>query len=138
MSNLNLENFQLNKQDTVLSYQAVIIILHWLDCEWDKQIWAELIIFLINSFLFSYNVKFLCPQAPTIQVDLNIYEHPGPKMEPAWYNIISLEDLENGENGRGLLESIKWIEEIIEKEIKKGIPSQNISLLDFLKEDRWP
>jgi hypothetical protein len=66
-----------------------------------------LIILFINSFLFSYNIRFICPQASAITVDLNIPEHIGPKIEPAWYNIISLENLENGENGHGLLESIK-------------------------------
>jgi len=106
------------------SYQTAIIVLHWLGWTIDRQI-AVLSAEIIHRFL-PYNIKFIFPQASTILVNLNIPQRPGPRIEPAWYNIISLEDLENGENDHGLLDSIKWIEELIKGEIDKGIPSQNI------------
>lgn len=120
MSNLSIGNFQFNKQNINLPYQAVIIILHWLDCVWEEQQWAKITIMSLNSFFLPYNIRFLCPQAPTIFVDCD------NKEEPAWYNIISPEDLENGENDRGLFDSIRWIEELIKEETDKGILSQNI------------
>lgn len=119
MSDLSMENFQFNKPKAYLSYQAVIIILHWLGCTWDEQRWAKMTIFGLN-LLLPYNIKFLCPQASTIFVGLD------NKEEAAWYNIVSLGDLENGENDHGLFSSVEWVEELIKEEIDKGILPQNI------------
>jgi len=127
MSNLNRENFQISKQSVNLTYQAVIIVLHWLGCSlFELEKLLEITATGVNHLLLPYKVKFVFLQAPNIEVSLDNDWHPGSKMEPAWYNINSEEDLEEGEDDRGMIESIEWVEEIIKKEIDKGILSRNI------------
>jgi len=105
------------------NYQAVIIFLHWLNCKWEKEEVINLVKGIFDDL--PYNTKFSFPQAPTIFVDYDNEE------KSSWYNIISPDDLENGKNDRGLFNSIKKIEEIIEREINEGIPSENIFVIGF-------
>lgn len=111
--------FNKNYNMASLSYQAVIIVLHpisfVLSEEFTKKQAEE-----INKKC-PYNIKYIFPQAPIIKVHYFNKE----KMS-SWYDIISKEDLENGENDHGLIHNISQIDNLIEKEIKKGISSQNI------------
>lgn len=101
------------------SYQAIIIVLHPISFVLSEE-FAEKQAEEINKKC-PYNVKYIFPQSPIIKVHYFNKE----KMS-SWYDIISKEDLENGENDHGLIYNISQIDNLIEKEIKKGISSQNI------------
>jgi phospholipase/carboxylesterase len=70
-------------------------------------------------------IRFIFPHAPMRAVTIN----NGMSMR-AWYDIKSL-DFESRADVVGVLESSRQVEELIEAEISKGIPSQRIVLAGF-------
>lgn len=108
-------------------YQAVIFLCHGLggSAQAEKSVAEHL------QKQLPYAIKFICPQAPTIQVDYYADWHRGPLVEPAWYNIVSREEIENGEKDHGLIHTIGEIDKLIEKETAEGVPSQNIFIEGF-------
>ena len=50
---------------------------------------------------------------------------------PAWYDIKSMEPGPNRECAVGILASCKQVEALVQREIDRGIPSQNIVLAGF-------
>lgn len=71
------------------------------------------------------HVKYICPHAPVMPVSLNMN-----MAMPSWFDIISLHpDAEEDESGiKRAAESIK---ELIDEEVKNGIPSHRIVLGGF-------
>ncbi|ORX90284.1 Phospholipase/carboxylesterase [Basidiobolus meristosporus CBS 931.73] len=72
------------------------------------------------------HVKFVLPNAPAQPVTLNF----GMAM-PSWYDIYSLDSINREEDEKGLLESSRIINTLIQKEIDNGIPANRIVLAGF-------
>lgn len=70
-------------------------------------------------------IRFLFPHAETMPVTVN----NGIVMR-SWYDIVSA-DLVNREDAAGLRKSQRAIEELIETQIERGIPSERIVLAGF-------
>lgn len=72
-------------------------------------------------------IRFVFPHAPLRSVTLN----NGYVMR-AWFDIRALDkNITQGVDQKGILESVKSIEQLIEKEIQRGIPSEKIILSGF-------
>lgn len=74
----------------------------------------------------SSSIKFIFPHAPVQKITIN----HGAEMR-AWYDILSINELNREVDFRGIEHSAKLIDQLIQKEIDKGIPSQNILLVGF-------
>jgi len=72
------------------------------------------------------NLKVICPTAPVIPVSLNL----GLRM-PAWFDIESLDNLEQESDIEGLRASAELVYKHIEGEVSSGIPSNRIILGGF-------
>jgi len=72
------------------------------------------------------NLKVICPTAPVIPVSLN----HGLRM-PAWFDIESLDNLEQERDIEGLRASAKIVYKHIEGEVRSGIPSNRIIIGGF-------
>eukprot|EP00882_Tetradesmus_deserticola_P007621 GHRQ01008026.1.p1 GENE.GHRQ01008026.1~~GHRQ01008026.1.p1 ORF type:complete len:324 (+),score=76.17 GHRQ01008026.1:399-1370(+) len=72
------------------------------------------------------HVKFVFPHAPRRPISVNF----GMQM-PGWYDIASLEDIDQKEDKDGLHESKRYIEELIEKEVAGGVPSERVVVAGF-------
>ena len=71
-------------------------------------------------------VRFIFPNAPYRPVTCN-----GGYVMRAWYDIISLEPDSRKIDEAGLLESREIIRQLIQREVRRGIPSQRIFLAGF-------
>lgn len=71
-------------------------------------------------------VRFIFPNAPYRPVTCN-----GGYVMRAWYDIISLEPDSRQIDETGLLESCEIVRQLIQREEKRGIPSQRIFLAGF-------
>ena len=72
------------------------------------------------------NTRFIFPHAPQQPVTINM----GYVM-PAWYDIKSMEPGPNRECAVGILASGKKVEALVQREIDRGVPAQNIVLAGF-------
>jgi len=72
------------------------------------------------------HLKVICPTAPVIPITLNL----GFRM-PAWFDIESLENLEEEPDIAGLQRSAQLVYKHIEGEIRFGIPSDKIIIGGF-------
>eukprot|EP00775_Hariotina_reticulata_P004763 gene4762-5013_t len=72
------------------------------------------------------HVKFMFPHAPNRPITVNF----GMRM-PGWYDIASLEDIDQREDKAGLLESKRYVEELVQQEIAAGIPSHRVVVAGF-------
>jgi len=72
------------------------------------------------------DVRWVLPQAPTRPI--TIY---GGDVSPAWYDITTLEESTKRETFAHIVESEVLIQQLIEAEIAKGIPSKNIFLMGY-------
>jgi phospholipase/carboxylesterase len=72
-----------------------------------------------------HSIRFIFPHAPTMPVTVN----QGYVMR-AWYDIYELSSLAKVDKA-GIANSVKLVNELIEKEISKGISSENIFLAGF-------
>jgi len=73
----------------------------------------------------SYGIRFVFPHAPAIPVSIN-----NGYMMPAWYDIFSFDvdrDLDDGQ----LLESARKVQDLVDREIERGIDSRRIILAGF-------
>ncbi|MES2879649.1 MAG: carboxylesterase [Pseudomonadota bacterium] len=70
-------------------------------------------------------IRFVFPHAPTMPVTLN-----GGYVMPAWYDIFGA-DLVARQDAAGIQKSARAIALLIEREISRGIPAQNIVLAGF-------
>jgi len=72
------------------------------------------------------HIKVICPTAPVIPITLNL----GFRM-PAWFDIESLDNLEEETDIEGLKASAKIVYKHIDGEIRAGIPSNKIIIGGF-------
>lgn len=72
------------------------------------------------------HMKVICPTAPVIPITLNL----GFRM-PAWFDIESLDHLEEETDIEGLQNSAKTVYSIVEDEVRAGIPSSRIIIGGF-------
>jgi len=72
------------------------------------------------------HLKVICPTAPVIPITLNL----GFRM-PAWFDVESLEHLEEECDIDGMQRSADTVYEIVEDEIRSGIPSDRIIIGGF-------
>ncbi len=70
-------------------------------------------------------IRFVFPSAPSMPVTIN-----GGYVMPAWYDIAA-PDLTHQQDVKGIQKSASAIAALIEREIKKGIPSNKIVLAGF-------
>lgn len=70
-------------------------------------------------------VRFIFPHAPSIPVTVN-----GGFVMPAWYDIYDM-TIDRRVDTEGLLASAKMVNDLIEREIERGIASENILLAGF-------
>jgi phospholipase/carboxylesterase len=70
-------------------------------------------------------IRYVFPNAPSIPVTIN-----GGMRMPAWYDILSME-IERELDMAQLDASAQSVVELIEREIERGIPSENILLAGF-------
>ncbi|KAK7169667.1 hypothetical protein R3I94_000032 [Phoxinus phoxinus] len=71
------------------------------------------------------HVKYICPHAPVMPVSLNMN-----MAMPSWFDIVSLRpDAEEDESG--IRRAAERIRELIDEEVKNGIPSHRIVLGGF-------
>ncbi|MBX3653350.1 MAG: dienelactone hydrolase family protein [Ramlibacter sp.] len=70
-------------------------------------------------------VRFVFPNAPVIPVTIN-----GGHAMPAWYDILGI-DLARREDEAGLRRSQAAIEEVLAREVSRGIPAHRIVLAGF-------
>lgn len=73
----------------------------------------------------THAIRFVFPNAPQQPVTIN-----GGMVMPAWYDIL-VPSLVRQEDEAGILESERAINELIEREITRGIPSEKIVLAGF-------
>ncbi|KAG1668166.1 hypothetical protein FOA52_005158 [Chlamydomonas sp. UWO 241] len=71
-------------------------------------------------------VKFMFPTAPHRKITLNM----GMRMN-GWYDIKSLEDIDQSEDEAGLMESKRYVEELLAAEVAAGVPSAKIVVGGF-------
>jgi phospholipase/carboxylesterase len=70
-------------------------------------------------------IRFIFPSAPSMPVTVN-----GGYVMPAWYDIVG-RNLMDQEDSEGIKRSAASIIELIEQEVARGIPYQNIVLAGF-------
>ncbi|NLB30964.1 MAG: carboxylesterase [Alcaligenaceae bacterium] len=72
------------------------------------------------------NIRFVFPNAPAIPVTIN-----NGYVMPAWYDILTMDIGGKREDEAGIRKSIEDINTLIEREIERGIPAENIFLIGF-------
>uniref|UniRef100_UPI00398F15F4 acyl-protein thioesterase 2 isoform X1 n=2 Tax=Pristiophorus japonicus TaxID=55135 RepID=UPI00398F15F4 len=97
---------------------AVVIFLHGLGDTGHG--WAE----SMSSIRLPY-VKYICPHAPKMPVQLN-----GFMSMPSWFDLVGLNP-DDAEDEAGIKKAADCIKAVIEHEIKNGIPSHRIILGGF-------
>lgn len=113
-----LSNIVINPSST---HTATVIFLHGLGDSGHG--WAPVMRLLSKSLPF---IKFILPHAPQQPVTLN-----GGMRMPSWYDIYSLDEGEGREDEDGLMKSRKDVNDLIDAEIKGGIPESRIVLGGF-------
>lgn len=72
------------------------------------------------------NIRFVFPNAPSIPVTIN-----NGYVMPAWYDLLTMNIGEAREDEIGIRKSIDDVNALIEHEIARGIPAENIFLIGF-------
>ncbi|MBN4080276.1 carboxylesterase [Beggiatoa alba] len=82
---------------------------------------------IVSELRFSnkHKTRFILPHAPSIAVSIN-----NGMLMPAWYDIIA-PHIDVQQDEKGIRQSAKQIEQLIETEISRGIKSQHILLAGF-------
>ena len=80
---------------------------------------------IVGELSLNQPVRFIFPHAPTMQVTIN----NGLTM-PAWYDIRSPQ-IDNSQDEAGIQKSQQAILRLIEREIERGVKSENIILAGF-------
>jgi phospholipase/carboxylesterase len=73
----------------------------------------------------NFPIRFVFPNAPSMPVTVN-----NGYVMPAWYDIYSM-SIDQRIDWEGIQRSVKLVDNLIEKEIKSGIPSEKIILAGF-------
>ncbi len=74
----------------------------------------------------SSSIRFIFPNAPVQKITIN----HGAEMR-AWYDILNMNELTREVDVAGIEQSAQLIEQLIQKELDRGIPSKNILLVGF-------
>lgn len=72
------------------------------------------------------HINFIFPDAPLKPVSMNF----GMTM-PAWYDLRTLEDVNQAQDEAGMLASVEILKSLIKEETDKGIPSNRIIIGGF-------
>ena len=80
---------------------------------------------IVNELTLTQNIRFIFPHAPSIPVSIN-----NGMVMPAWYDI-RLPQIDKGQDDEGIKKSQQSILALIEREIERGIKSENIILAGF-------
>jgi len=82
---------------------------------------------VVPEFTFAKNtpVRFIFPHAPELPVTIN-----GGIVMPAWYDILAL-DIDRKVDVEQLRKSAKLVAELVNAEITRGVPSENILIGGF-------
>ncbi|HBW84323.1 MAG: carboxylesterase [Gammaproteobacteria bacterium] len=70
-------------------------------------------------------VRFVFPHAPSIPVTIN-----NGLVMPAWYDIKQL-DVDRHVDTEQLRESARWVHDLVQREIERGVPSERIVIAGF-------
>jgi len=110
------------EHETAPSPRAAVIILHGLGADGNDfvPVAHELELAAVGP------VRYVFPHAPTRPVTIN-----GGYVMRAWYDILGLDARELREDERGLRESQRLVEALIEREKERGIPAARIVLAGF-------
>lgn len=100
--------------------EAVIIMLHGLGSNYDD------FVPIVSELNLKHTIKFIFPNAPLRAITIN----NGHVMR-AWYDITDLVTLDGLVDHVGIAMSVKQVEDIIQDQITKGIPSDKIILAGF-------
>lgn len=103
------------------SHSATVIFLHGLGDSGHG--WAPVMRMLSKTLPF---IKFILPHAPQQPVTIN-----GGMRMPSWYDIYTLDESEGREDEAGLMKSRKEVSDIIENEVRNGIPESRIVVGGF-------
>lgn len=110
------------EHETAPSPRAAVIILHGLGADGNDfvPVAHELELAAVGP------VRYVFPHAPTRPVTIN-----GGYVMRAWYDILGLDARELREDERGLRESQRLVEALIEREKERGIAAARIVLAGF-------
>ena len=80
---------------------------------------------IVDELTLSHNIRFIFPHAPSIPVSIN-----NGMVMPAWYDI-RLAQIDVAQDAEGIKKSEQSILALIEREIERGVKSENIILAGF-------
>ena len=80
---------------------------------------------IVDELNVNQNIRFVFPHAPQIPVTIN-----NGMVMPAWYDIKATQ-IDNLQDEAGIIQSQKLILALIEREVERGINSNNIILAGF-------
>ena len=80
---------------------------------------------IVNELTLTHNIRFIFPHSPSIPVTIN-----NGMVMPAWYDI-RLPQIDKGQDAEGIKKSQQSIINLIEREIERGVKSENIILAGF-------
>ena len=80
---------------------------------------------IVNELTLSQNIRFIFPHAPSIPVSIN-----NGMVMPAWYDI-RLPQIDEAQDADGIKKSQQSLLALIEREIERGVKSENIILAGF-------
>ena len=80
---------------------------------------------IVDELTLSHEIRFIFPHAPSIPVSIN-----NGMVMPAWYDI-RLPQIDQAQDAEGIKKSQHSILTLIEREIERGIKSENIILAGF-------
>ena len=80
---------------------------------------------IVNELTLTHNIRFIFPHAPSIAVSIN-----NGMVMPAWYDI-RLPQIDKGQDAEGIKKSQQSVLALIEREIERGVSSENIILAGF-------
>ncbi len=73
----------------------------------------------------SFGIRFIFPHAPSIPVSIN-----NGYVMPAWYDIKQM-DIDRHVDEEQLLQSARWVHDLIDREIERGVASERIIVAGF-------
>jgi phospholipase/carboxylesterase len=80
---------------------------------------------IVDELTLTHNIRFIFPHAPSIPVSIN-----NGMVMPAWYDIKAMQ-IDSLQDAEGIHHSEKAILALIEREIERGVNSENIILAGF-------
>ncbi|KAJ1679413.1 hypothetical protein EV182_002103 [Spiromyces aspiralis] len=104
------------------AHTATMIIVHGLGDSGHG--WTHVALYLKR---YMPHIKFVLPHAPARRITIN-----GGMAMPGWYDICDLgNNIERKQDEEGMMESRRYIQGLIDEEIRSGIPSDRIVLGGF-------